>query len=286
MIWIDALLQGLLVGGVYALAAVGLALAFGVMRLVNMAHGDVMVVAAYLTLSATLAGLGLLPALGVSLLVMAALGYALQRFMLNRTLGADPLPSLLVTLGLSMVVQNLLLMVYTADARKLSPGWIGEASVTLAPGLDVGVMPLAMFALAFFGLIGLQWVFGHSRIGRVFRAVSNDPDVAQLMGINTRHIYALAIALAFVFASLAGVLLAMRSSFMPQGGPSHLILAFEVVVIGGLGRFEGALVGGILLGMAQALGARIDPEWQLMTGHIVFLIVLLVRPNGLFEGKA
>lgn len=283
MIWLDTILQGLLVGGVYALAAVGPALAFGVMRLVNMAHGDVMVTAAYLAFSIAGHGFGLVPALAVAVLVMGAAGYGLQRFMLNRTLGNDPLPSLLVTFGLSMVVQNVLLLVYTADSRKLSPGPLAEASVQILPGLQVGVLPLLTFALAVGGLVGLQWLFDHSRLGRVIRAVSNDPEIAQGMGIDTRHIYALAIALAFGFAALAGLFLAMRSGFAPQAGSGYLILAFEVVVIGGLGRFEGALAGGMILGLAQALAARIDPQWQLLGGHVVFLAVLLLRPNGLFS---
>lgn len=286
MIWVDTILQGLLVGGIYALAAVGLALAFGVMRLVNMAHGDVMVVAAYLAFSLVAHGFGLVPAMITAIIVMAAVGYALQRSMLNRTLGADPLPSLLVTFGLSMVAQNVLLLIYSADARKLSPGAISEASLTLAPGLQVGVLPVITFVLAVVGLVGLQWMFDHSRIGRIFRAVSNDPEIAQGMGIDTRHVYALAIALAFGFAALAGMFLAMRSGFAPQAGSGYLILAFEVVVIGGLGRFEGALMGGMILGLAQAIAARIDPEWQLLGGHIVFLAVLLLRPNGLFAARA
>lgn len=286
MIWLDTFIQGLLVGGVYALAAVGLALAFGVMRLVNMAHGDVMVVAAYVTFSIVGHGYGLLPAMLAAIMVMALAGYGLQRLMLNRTLGADPLPSLLVTFGLSMVAQNVLLLVYSADSRKIDAGPLAEASVTLAPGLQVGVLPLLTFALAVVGLVGLQWLFDHSRLGRIIRAVSNDPEIAQGMGIDTRHIYALAIALAFGFAALAGMFLAMRSGFAPQAGSGYLILAFEVVVIGGLGRFEGALAGGMILGLSQAIAARIDPQWQLLGGHIVFLAVLLIRPNGLFARGA
>lgn len=284
MIWLDAALQGLLVGGVYALAAVGLALAFGVMRLVNMAHGDVMVAAAYLTLSAS-AFVGLVPAMVLAVLIMALLGYGLQRLVLNRSLGSDPLPALLVTFGLSMVVQNTLLLLYSADSQKLNPGGLGEASLRLAPGLQLGVLPLAIFVIAVLGLIGLQWLFGHSRLGRLFRAVSNDPEMARALGINTGHVYALAIALAFGFAALAGLFLAMRSSVTPQAGPGQLILAFEVVVIGGLGRFEGALAGGMILGLAQTLGARLDPQWQLLAGHLVFLAVLVWRPQGLFAGK-
>ncbi len=286
MIWIDTVLQGLLVGGVYALAAVGMVLAFGVMRLVNMAHGDVMVMAAYLALTATAHGLPLWAALLVAVLVMAALGYAAQRLVLNRTLGPDPLPSLLVTFGLSMVAQNALMLIYSADSQKLQPGWIGEASIQLAPGLQVGLLPVLVFVLAVAGLIGLQAVTDRTRLGRVIRAVSNDPEIAQGMGIDTRHVYALAIALAFGFAALAGLFLAMRSGFAPQAGSGALLLAFEVVVIGGLGRFEGALAGGMILGLAQAIAARIDPQWQLLGGHVVFLAVLLLKPNGLFAKGA
>ena len=287
MIWLNSLVQGVLIGGVYALSATGLALAFGVMRLINMAHGDVLVVAAYLAVM-LVGGLGLSPlaALVVVVPVVAVAGYLLQRFVLTRTLGADPLPSLLVTFGLSIVLQNLLLLGFSADSRRLDAGWIETASLTLTPELQVGVLPLLMFAVAVGGLLGLQWLFGHTALGRSFRAVAGDPEIARLMGVNTRHTYAMAIALAFAFTALAGVFLAIRTNFDPGMGPSRLIVAFEVVVIGGLGRISGALLCGIVLGVAQAVGGAIDPQLQLMFGHIAFLATLLVKPNGLMAAKA
>ena len=287
MIWLNVVLQGVLIGGVYALSATGLALAFGVMRLINMAHGDVLVVAAYgAALALQAFGLGPLAALPLVVPVVALAGYGLQRFVLTRTLGADPLPSLLVTFGLSIVLQNLMQIAFSGDSRRLDAGWIETASLTLAPGLQIGVLPLIMFLVAVISLFGLQWVFGHTGLGRSFRAVAGDPEIARLMGIDTRHVYALAIALAFAFTALAGVFLAIRTNFDPGMGPSRLIVAFEVVVIGGLGRISGALVGGIVLGVAQAVGGAIDPQLQLMFGHIAFLATLLVKPNGLMAAKA
>ena len=287
MIWLNSLVQGVLIGGVYALSATGLALAFGVMRLINMAHGDVLVVAAYLAvLLVGGLGLGPLTALVVVVPVVAAAGYLLQRFVLTRTLGSDPLPSLLVTFGLSIVLQNLLLLGFSADSRRLDAGWIETASLTLTPELQIGLLPLLMFAVAVGGLLGLQWLFSHTALGRAFRAVAGDPEIAPLMGVNTRHTYAMAIALAFAFTALAGVFLAIRTNFDPGMGPSRLIVAFEVVVIGGLGRISGALVGGIVLGVAQAIGGAIDPQLQLIFGHIAFLATLLVKPNGLMAAKA
>lgn len=287
MIWLDSVVQGLLIGGVYALSATGLALAFGVMRLVNMAHGDVLVVSAYLAAMVTAwLGVGPLAALIVVIPVVAAAGYLLQRFVLNRTLSADPLPSLLVTFGLSIVLQNLLLIGFSADDHRLHAGWIETASLSLTPELQIGVLPLAMFFVAVFGLLGLQWLFGHTGLGRSFRAVAGDPEVSRLMGIDTRHTYALAIALAFAFTALAGVFLAIRTNFDPGMGPSRLIVAFEVVVIGGLGHISGALVGGVILGVAQSIGASIDPQFQLLFGHIAFVATLLARPNGLLAAKS
>ena len=287
MIWINALLQGVLLGGVYALSATGLALVFGVMRLINMAHGDVMVLAAFAAAGIATA-LGINPLLSLVVVVpgAAALGYGLQRFVLRNTVGGDPLLPLLVTFGLSIVAQNVLLFFFTANSRRLNGGWIETASFPVGGGLQVGVLPLLMFGVAAAGLLSLHVIFTATPLGRAFRATASDPEAARLMGLKTEHVYAMAVALAFAFVALAGVFLGMRTSFDPLTGPSRLIVAFEVVVIGGLGRLYGALAGGILLGVAQTLGAQIDPSWQMLAGHLVFLAVLVTRPTGLFAGQS
>ena len=283
MEWINVILQGVLVGGLYAMFAAGLSLIFGVMRLVNIAHGDLIVLAAYVALVvAQTLGIGPLTALIIVVPVMAMIGYALQWFVLNRTLGNDLLPPLLVTFGLSVIIQNGLLTVFTADSVKLQAGPIEVATIRLAEGLYVGVLPLLQFAVAVAVIAGLQLIFYRTAIGRAFRATADDPDVAQLMGLDNRHIFGLAMALSLAVVAVAGVFLAVRANFDPALGPARLIFGFEAVIIGGLGSLWGTLAGGLILGVAQAVGAHLDPGWQILAGHIAFLIVLAARPQGLF----
>ncbi|MEM8632228.1 MAG: branched-chain amino acid ABC transporter permease [Pseudomonadota bacterium] len=282
MDWIGAIVQGTLLGGLYALFAAGLSLIFGVMRLVNIAHGDLIILAAYMGLSTTvLLGVHPFAALLLVMPVMAGLGYALQRGVLNQTLGPDILPPLLVTFGLSVILQNVLLEVYTADPQKLNGGPIETASLNLG-GIAVGVLPLLTFAIAVAVIAGLQFIFYRTSLGRGFRAVSDNQDIAQLMGLNKAHVFGLAMALALAVTAIAGILLGMRTSFDPAIGGGRLIFGFEAVIIGGLGNLWGTLAGGVILGVAQTIGAKIDPGFQILAGHIAFLIVLAVRPNGLF----
>jgi branched-chain amino acid transport system permease protein len=281
--WINAIVQGVLVGGLYAMFAAGLSLIFGIMRLVNIAHGDLIVLAAYLALVTCEAlRIGPLPALLIVVPLMALIGYALQRFLLNRTLGDDLLPPLLVTFGLSVIIQNGLLEVFTADSQRLQAGPIEVASIALAGGMSIGVLPLISFGLAVAVIGALQFVLYRTALGRAFRATADNPTVAQLMGLDNRHIFGLAMALSLAVVAVAGVLLAIRSNFDPAIGPARLIFGFEAVIIGGLGSLWGTLLGGILLGIAQAIGAQIDPGWQTLAGHLAFLAVLAVRPEGLF----
>jgi branched-chain amino acid transport system permease protein len=267
-----------LVGGLYAMFAAGLSLIFGVMRLVNIAHGDLIVLAAYVALVVTQTlGIGPLAALIIVVPVMAAIGYALQWLVLNRTLGDDLLPPLLVTFGLSVIIQNGLLTLFTADSVKLQ-----VATIRLAEGVYVGVLPLLQFAVAVAVIAGLQVIFYRTAIGRAFRATADNPAVAQLMGLDNRHVFALAMALSLAVIAIAGVFLAVRANFDPSQGPARLIFGFEAVIIGGLGSLWGTLAGGLILGVAQAIGAHLDPGWQILAGHIAFLVVLAARPQGLF----
>jgi branched-chain amino acid transport system permease protein len=283
MQWLNTIVQGVLTGGLYAMFAAGLSLIFGVMRLVNIAHGDFIVLAAYLALVVTeTLGIGPLPALLVVVPLMAAVGYALQRGLLNRTLGPDLLPPLLVTFGLSIIIQNGLLELFTADSRRLQAGALEVATWQVTPGLSIGLLPLLQLAAAVAVIGGLQALFYRTALGRAFRATSDDPAVAGLMGLDNRHVFGLAMAVSLAVVGLAGVLLAVRTNFDPAIGPARLIFGFEAVIIGGLGNLWGTLAGGILLGVAQAVGAKLDPGWQLLAGHIAFLLVLAVRPEGLF----
>lgn len=283
MEWLNAVVQGLLLGGMFALFATGLSLIFGVMRLVNLAHGDLIVLAAFLGV-AVVEATGVHPMLTLVVVVplMFGLGYALQRGLLNFTLGDDILPPLLVTFGLSIIIQNVLLETFSADTRRLQAGGLDTAGVELAGGLAVGIYPLLVFAVAVGAIAGLQVLFYRTRIGRVFRATSDHPRIVRLMGVDNRKVFALAMGIALAVCALAGVLMAIRTNVTPTAGPVRLLFAFEAVIIGGLGNLWGTLAGGIILGVAQSVGARIHPGFQILAGHLAFLAVLAVRPNGLF----
>ena len=281
--WANTIINGVLTGGLYAMFAAGLAIIFGVMRLVNIAHGDLIVLSAFVAM-VVIETLGINPFLSILVVVpiMFAIGYALQRSILNHTLGDDLLPPLLVTFGISIILQNLLLELFSADAQRLKAGSVETSSIELAKGLEIGVLPLVIFLVAV-GMIGLiQLLFTRTKIGRAFRATSDDADTAQLMGVNDKHVFALSMALSLILVGIAGVFLGVRSNFDPSLGPSRLLFAFEAVIIGGMGSIWGTLAGGIILAVSQNIGAKIDPGWQILSGHIAFLIILVFRPNGLF----
>jgi branched-chain amino acid transport system permease protein len=283
---IDTVLAGILLGGIYALFALGLSLIFGIMRLVNLAHGDLILLAAYLVLTVTTAlGLPLVVATVIIIAAMFALGFILQRLVLERLLGDDILPPLLVTFGLSIIIQNGLLLVYGADSRRLQAGAFESSSIMLAPGLGVGLAPLTALILAVLAVALLQLVFYRTSLGRAFRATADNPQIAQLMGIDHRNIYAAAVGISLAVSVVAAVAFGIRANFDPSIGPARLLYAFEAVIIGGLGSLWGTLAGGIVLGLAQTIGARIDPEWQILAGHLAFLAVLMVRPRGLFPSR-
>jgi len=282
MSWLDTLLQGVLLGGLYALFAAGLSLVFGIMRLVNLAHGDLIVLAAFLILL-IVSTLGLDPfvAAVIAAPLMFGLGWLLQYHLLNRTLGKDILPPLLVTFGLSIVIQNGLLETFTADSKRVSTGALETASIQLA-GINAGLMPLLTFASAVAVIVALNQLIYRTALGRAFRATSDDVVTARLMGIRPNSIFAIATGLAMMIVTVAALYLGTRANFDPTSGPSRLIYAFEAVIIGGLGSLWGTLAGGVILGVAQTVGASINPEWQILSGHIAFLLVLLLRPRGLF----
>ena len=282
MEWINAIIQGVLLGGLYALFAAGLSLIFGVMRLVNIAHGDLIVLAAYLGLTTTVA-LGVHPLLALIVVVpaMAGIGYVLQRGILNATLGDNLLPPLLVTFGLAVIIQNALLEIYTADPQKMNAGVLETASVQIG-GISLGLLPVLTFAVAVVVIAALQYINYRTPLGRTFRATSDNADIAQLMGLNKAHVFGLSMALALAVVAIAGVFLGIRTSFDPAIGGARLIFGFEAVIIGGLGNLWGTLAGGVILGVAQTIGAQIDPGMQLLAGHLVFLLILAIRPQGLF----
>ena len=281
MIFVDSLIQGILLGGLYALFAAGLSLVFGIMRLVNLAHGDLIVFGAYLILLlVSVSGINAFVAAMVAAPFMFALGWILQKYVLNRVLGEDILPPLLVTFGLSIVLQNVLLETWSADSKRLSAGNLETASLAMGP-INVGIMPLLIFLSAIIVILILNQIIYRTSLGRAFRATSDDPITASLMGIKPTNIFSIATGLAMIVVIIAALYLGVRSNFDPSIGPARLIYAFEAVIIGGLGSLWGTLLGGIIIGVAQTIGATINPEWQILSGHIAFILVLLVRPRGL-----
>jgi branched-chain amino acid transport system permease protein len=281
--WVDTIIQGVLLGGLYALFAAGLSLIFGIMRLVNLAHGDLIVLAAFAILAlATWFGFDPFLAALLAVPAMFAAGFALQHLLLNRTLGRDLLPPLLVTFGISIIIQNGLLEVFTADSRRLGLGAIETASIHLGGNLAIGVMPLLTLGSAIAVILLLNLLFYRTALGRAFRATSDDLEIAQLMGIDHHRIYSISMGIAMVVATIAALYLGVRANFDPTIGPARLIYAFEAVIIGGLGSLWGTLAGGIFIGLAQTVGAKMNPEWQILAGHIAFLVVVVLRPRGLF----
>jgi branched-chain amino acid transport system permease protein len=283
MTLINAILQGIFLGAFYAVLACGLSIMFGVMRIINLAHGDLAVLGAYIAfVIVDHTGVSAFIAFLVALPVMIVLGYVLQLTVLERSLKAGILTPLLATFGLSIVIQNLLQLTFSPDVRSLggSAGAITTSSWLVTNGLSVSALGLVMLVVALIVFGGLQLFLSRTRAGWVMRATAEDPDAAELVGIDSRSVYARATAIAVAIAALGGLFLGIRSVFDPQSGPTQLIFAFEAVVIGGMGSLWGTLLGGIALGVAQTLGAQVHPQFAVMAGHLLFLTVLIVRFGG------
>ena len=284
--WINAIVQGILVGGLFALFACGLSLLFGTMKVINLAHGDLAVVAAFLAVE--LAPVFHIPIVWSFLFVLPlflVLGYVGQRTLIQASLDRGPLTTLLVTFGVAIVIENLLLQAFSADSHSLDIGSLGTASIHITDQIQVAYLSIAIFVLAVVVLLGLQYFLSRTRTGHMIRAVADDPEAARLVGIDYRHIFGIAASIAFATVALAGLAFGTYSSFNPTSGASRLLFAFEAVVIGGLGSLWGTLLGGIILGVAQAIGAHIDPSLQVLAGNLVFLVVLAVRPEGITGGR-
>ncbi len=283
MIWVNVLIQGILIGGFYALFACGLSLMFGVLKVINLAHGDMAVVAGYVAVFLT-------PHLHIpelwSFLVVVPLfgliGYVLQRTLIQKSIDRDPFTTLLVTFGLSVVIENLLLEVYSANGQTVNIGALVYKSWNPTSIVYISYVSLAVLAAAVIVLGALQLFLSKTRTGRLIRAVADDREAAQISGANYRHIFGIAAAIAFGTVALAGIAYGMMTQFAPTSGGVNLLFAFEAVVVGGIGSLWGTLVGGIALGVAQQLGAHFNPQYQVLAGNVLFLLVLAVRPQGLF----
>jgi branched-chain amino acid transport system permease protein len=281
--WINQLLQGILLGGLYTMFATGLSLSAGVMRFINIAHGDfiVLVCFALLVLTTTL---GLDPAVATLIVLPFAflLGFGLQRFLLQRVVGENVLLAILMTFGLSIIIENGLLEGFGANTRKLSGGWLETATVPLGQGINVGLFQVLTFITAIALVAVLDLLLYRTGIGAKIRAVSDDVAAADLIGLSSSRVYAIAMGISFVTVGIAAGFMSVWTNFDPASGPTRLLIAFEVVVLGGLGSLWGSLAGGIVLGVAQSIGGQWDIAWQMLAGHIIFLVVLAVRPQGLF----
>ena len=282
MQWVNAVIQGILLGGLYALLAAGLSLMFGVMRIVNLAHGTLAIVAAYIGL-VFVENVGLNPFLAIVAVVpiMALAGYVLQWGLLNRALSKGGLAPLLVTFGLAVVLTQLLQEGFTADTQSIQIGALGTDSIQLSNDIYIGLFPLMTFVVGVLVIVALQVFISKAPLGRAMRATSDDVDTVTLMGIDNRQVYALSTALALATVGLAGMFIGMRTQFSPTFGDAMLIFAFEAVIIGGLGSLWGTLAGGMVLGIAQTIGAQINPSYGVLFGHLVFLAILAFRPSGL-----
>jgi branched-chain amino acid transport system permease protein len=286
VIWLNVIVSGVLLGGFYALFACGLSLMFGVMKIINLAHGDMAVVAGYTAVF--LVPKFHLPEVWSFLVVVpvfALLGYVVQRTLLQKSIDRDPFTTLLVTFGLSVVIENLLLEIYTANAQSINIGSLIAKSFALNSTIYVSYLSLTVLIVSIVVLGALQLFLSKTSTGRQIRAVSDDREAAQLCGTNYRHIFGIASALAFATVALAGIAYGMYSQLTPTAGGVYLLFAFETVVIGGIGSLWGTLVGGILLGISQQFGAHFNPQYQVLAGNILFLLVLAIRPQGLFGKK-
>ncbi len=295
MNWPQVLITGLLLGGLYALFACGLSLLFGTMGVINLAHGDLAVVGAYLVIvflpfvgAANTYAPGALPTLlafAVVVPVFLVIGYVGQRTLIQSSLQRGPMTTLLVAFGLSVVIQNLLLVLFSADSHSLDLGSFVAGAVVLNSEVTASYLGLAILIGAVAVLTALQLLLFYTPLGRQIRAVADDPEAAQLVGANYRHVFGIAAAIAMATVALAGFAFGTYSSFAPSSGTTWLLFAFEAVVIGGLGSLWGTLLGGFVLGIAQAIGAAIDPSLGALTGHLVFLAVLALRPEGLLPAR-
>jgi len=282
MDWLNAATQGILLGGLYALFAVGLSLVFGTMRLTNLAHGDLTILPAYVALMVVNA-LRFNPfySIPITMVIMFVFGYLLQRGLLNAIVKTGDVNGVIVTFGISIVLQNALLLGFTANSQGLDAGTVENLSIKINDRLAVGWLPLIIFLMSLVVITVLQIFMGRTKMGRAFRAVSDDQEAARLMGINNKHIWAVAMGVALLIVTIGGVMMAIRTTFDPLLGSQRLIYAFEAVVIGGMGSAWGTLLGGIILGLAQTLGAQaFGSAWSILVGHVVFVVILALRPQG------
>jgi branched-chain amino acid transport system permease protein len=287
MVWIGTVINGVLLGGLYGLFGVGLALVFGVTRIVNIMHGEFIALSAFIALGIATLLPNVHPLLLIFPVVVVSfgLGYALQAIFINRSMRLpDPLAPLLLTFGLSVIVRNLMIEGFGVNPRTIRQGNFGQLSIDIF-GIQIGVLPLVTLALAAALFLALQFVLRRTEIGRIVRATADNSEVVRLMGVRPSAVYNIVMGLSFALAGIAGLMLALRTTFTPFSGVERLLISFEVVVMGGLGSFWGAMLGGIALGVAQLVGLRLNPNSGFLYANLVFLVFVMLRPNGLFGAR-
>lgn len=285
MLLLQTVINGILLGTLYGVFGLGLGFSFGIMRIVNVAQGEFIVLAAYLGLVLAM----VLPISPFYLILLVALiafviGYALQIGLLNRVLSRDPMPTLLVTFGLSIILRNLMLQIWTANTQSIKIGSIKYMGFNVG-GITIGLFPLIILAIAVLVFLALQLLMKRTWFGRILRATADDFETIQLFGVNYRRIYAVAMGISLTLSAIAGMLIAMRSTFNPFTGADRLLISFEVVIIGGLGSIWGMMLGGIILAVAQLVSLQYDSNAGLLYAHLVFFVILMVFPSGLSSWK-
>jgi branched-chain amino acid transport system permease protein len=281
----DHLIDGIFLGGLYTTVALGLTLVFGVMRLVNLAHGELLIGTAYFTYFVS-TGLGLDPLLSLLIICPGVFvaGYALQRVLLNPLLTYGMEPPLVATFGISIVTTTALVLAFTANTKSLNASY-ATSSVEIF-GEQIRVVLVIALAAGVALVAGLQLALTKSKIGRALRAASEDAEAASSIGINVNHVYALTFAIAVVLAAVGGTLIALAFSITPNSGLSWLLRAFTVIVLGGMGSIAGTLAGGLVVGIAEEFAAAwFGPQYRDLIVFSLLVIILVLRPRGLF-GKA
>ncbi len=284
---IQCIVTGILLGGLYSMIGIGMSLVFGIMGLTNLAHGDLMILGTYISLVMTRAlGCNLIVSVIVSVIVMCVLGFVIQQFLVNKVMDKGEAPALLVTFGLSIFLSNLMLKIFSADNQSINNA-LSSKNIITTDVLSISASYLTSFIIACVIIIGLSLVMQKTNFGRAIRATSDDTMAAELMGVNTKLAYAAAMVICMGITAVAGTLVGSTFVFYPSSGTQYLIIAFGVVVIGGMGSLFGTLIGGIVLGVAQIVGGYVFGSGvQMLIAYIVLLVILALRPNGLFAASA
>ena len=288
---IQSIVTGILLGGLYAVIGIGMSLVFGIMRLTNIAHGDFMIMASYFTLFFVLEMIGdafrsqliaNVLALLITIALMLILSWIIQTFLVNRVIDKGSEPPLLVMFGVSIIIRNAMLLIFGAN-NKIIPNPLLTTNILNSPNISISGGYLVNFAVGLVVIFALIFIIQKTYFGMSIRATSSNRTGAELLGVNTKRIFSYTLCLAVITASIAGFLVGQTFVFYPSTGPQYLIIAFGVVVIGGMGSLGGTLAGGIILGLAQLLGAYFfGTGWQTITGYVFMLVILTIRPQGIF----